>query len=450
MNAKPEYWSLCQELLKERVDRPSFDRWLDPLRVDWGVDRVTVIAANAWISRQVEAEFGSQIAEAVHEVAPEEQLEVTYNYLPETGVPKPLRVEKTNRTEHAAKLEPSYTFKRFLPGETKRAEKAAAIEVAETFSSDLATVVILGTTGLGKSHLLHAIGHHIYDQFPDKKVKLTHSTTFVNDVTSALRPSSPRKASVSETMQKVHNQYLKYDVVMLDDLHRLVGKEKTQEEFLQLVDQWQSRGTKLVFASLGTADELVGLSSPLRSRLFGGLSIQAMEPEPSLKVQILLQQAAQEDYNLPLAVAEHLAEQMTSDIRVLKGTLLSIVRAQPLVHGRRQPLTREAVDEALTKRNLKRQAITTDRILAEVGRYFKVTADEIRSSTRVRSKLLPRQLGMMLAHELTPLPLTEIARAFGRKDHTTVKHAIETLPSKMAKNTDLRRDYDRLVHELKK
>ena len=453
MNAQQKYWNQCQKLLRERTSADIYQRWLAPLRVEWQGNRVSVIAANRWAVRQIQDDYGHLIEDVVREVTANQHLLVTFKHSRDLRQPPALRVEydeHTKTTAKAPRLEKDYTFDRFLTGTTKSAEKAAAIDVAESFESDLATVVIYGTTGLGKSHLLHAIGHHVVSRFPEKNIKLTHSTTFVNDITSILGARGPRKGSVSDEMMALQREYLRHDVILLDDLHRLVGKDKTQDEFLQLVDQWQTRGTKLVFASLGTTDELTELNPSLRSRLLGGLSIQAMEPDPSVKVQILLHQASREDYDLPEDVAEYLAEQLPSDIRVLKGTLMSIARAQPVLAGRRQRLTREAVDETLTSRNLKRQAVTADRILTEVGKYFGVTVADIQSSTRVRSKLIPRQIGMKLAHELTTLPMTEIALAFGRKDHSTVKHALDTLPAKMSKNPDLRQDYERLANVLKK
>ena len=450
MDAPGRIWTDCLAILKERTTPDIFNNYIKPLRVERRNDQFVVNAANRWIGRLIRDEQGELIRQVIAEAAGISEDQVLFAFKPEIAAENPsaIRVD-TRATKQRPQLDRNYRFDTFVGGRSKYVEKAIAMSAAESFTSDMATLVIFGNSGYGKTHLLHAIGHHIYDKYPEKALKVTHSTTFVNQVTSILKPSSSRKKNTNTAMQELQLDYTQHDVILLDDLHHLVGKKKTQEEFLHLLNIWQERQTKLAVTSLGDLKELDGLDSALRSRLLGGVAIHAIEPDESVKVQVLLHQAKKEDIDLPEPIAEYLASQLDGDIRVLKGTLLSIARTQAFSSRRSSAVTRGVVDDALDNLNRKKRAPTVEYILAAVSEHFDVSVNDIRSGTRVRSKLVPRQVGMMLAHELTTLPLTEIAAAFGRKDHSTVKNALVALPAKLNKDPDLRRDYDLLKKTLR-
>ncbi len=457
MSEKSLLWQRCQQQFKRRISTDQYEKWIAPLRAEYLDDVLLISSTNGWKGRQVQDTYGTLIQDVVRTVAHDESVKVEFNNRRSPRRHVPLRSERGTtessprvRSKQFPDLDKQFTFDQFVTGSTKGVEKAMALDVANSFNDDQMTLVIYGDSGMGKTHLLHAIGHHIYAKFPQKGIELTHSTSLVNEVTSILKPSGRQNRNINAAMRSFQDKYSSHDVILLDDLHRLVGKEKIQEEFLQLLNMWQEHNTKLVFTSLGQLADLEALDSALRSRLLGGIAIQAMEPDESVKVQILLQHAAREDVNLPQDVAEYLAQQLEGDIRILKGTLLSIVKVQKFSGRRQRPIGKEIVDQTLHSMNRVKKPITPEQVLGLVSERFNVTEQDIKSGMRVHSKLIPRQMGMLLTHEFTSLPLTEIATAFGRKDHSTVKNALTAIKRKMKSDVRLRRDYDWLRSELKR
>lgn len=450
MTEKEDFWKQCQQQVKKLIPADQYKKWIKPLRANYRDNVVLISATNGWEGRKVQDSFGDVIEAAVREVADDGEVQVQFDYQRTPAVPlrSGRKKKSATRQQQAPSLEERFTFERFVTGSTKGVEKAMAWDAANSFNDELMTLVIFGDSGFGKTHLLHAIGHRIYEQHPDKAIKLTHSTSFVNEVTSIL--AKPQGRNINAAMRALQSEYTQHDVILMDDLHRLAGKDKTQAEFLELLNIWQERRTKLAFVSLAPIAELEKLNPALRSRLLGGVSIQAMEPDEDAKVQILLQHAAREDCNLPQDVAEYLAQQLDGDIRVLKGTLLTIVKAQRFSGRKTRGIGKDAVDRALGSLNRQKRPVTAERVLDLVSDRFNVSPADIKSNARVHSKLIPRQIGMLLTREFTSLPYTEIATAFGRKDHTTVKNALEAIERKMRSDVRLRRDYDWLKSELRK
>ena len=453
MTRKSDVWEHCHRQLRLQLSEQEFDRWIEPLRADHLGGALKLSSTNRWEGRKVEEQFGDLIERIARDVSGDDSLKILYDTRRSGATAIPLRTNKERPISNRASssdLEGAYTFDRFVTGNTKHIEKAVAMDVANSFSEESMSVVIFGNSGLGKSHLLHAIGHHINETNPEKAIKVAHSTTFASEVSTILSPQGKRNASTNQLMQNLQNQYAAHDVILFEDLHRLVRMPKIQEEFLQLLNMWQERRTKLAFTSLGPMNGLEELEPALRSRLLGGVSIRAVEPDEKTKVEILLHQADEEQIDLPQDVAEYLASQTTGDIRILKGTLISIVKVHRFSRPNQGRLTREIIDDALRNQNIDRKPVTADRILRLVSERFEVSVMDIKSGARVHSKLIPRQMGMLLTHELTSLPLTEIATVFGRKDHSTVKNALASMSRKLKIDRNLRLDYDWLKAELRK
>lgn len=453
MSDNSELWKRCHHQFKRRFNADEYDKWIRPLRADFQGDVLLISSTNGWAGRKVQDTFGEAIKTVIRDQVRDASIKIEFSNRRSQPVGEPLRTNRRasrSRKSSQPDLDKQFTFDQFVTGSTKGVEKAVALDVANSFNDDLMVLVIYGDSGMGKTHLLHAIGHHIYEKFPDKAIELTHSTSLVNEVTSILTTKNPRNRNINAAMRSLQDKYCQHDVILLDDLHRLVGKQKIQEEFLHLLNIWQKQRTKLAFTSLGPLADLERLDSALRSRLLGGISIHAVEPDEDAKVQILLQHAAREDVNLPQHVAQYLAQQLEGDIRILKGTLLSIVKAEKHSGQRLRSITEESVDRALRNLNRTRKPVTAERVLDLVSERFNVSVTDIKGAARVHSKLIPRQMGMLLTHEFTSLPHTEIATAFGRKDHSTVKNALSAIERKMNSDARLRRDYDWLKHELKK
>ena len=435
------------------MSEADFERWIKPLRVDVVDNVLKLNFTNRWDGKKVKESFGELIQSVAQSVTGDESVTLQFDTHSSPSHPDPIRTGRESPLHsdgQGTDLEPKFTFDRFVSGSAKHVEKAMAQDVADSFHDDLMSVVIFGDSGLGKSHLLHAIGHHISDSYPGKSIKVAHSTTFVSEVTTILAPNRASNASTNELMQQLQSKYSTHDVILLEDLHRLVNKPKIQEEFLHLLNMWQDQRTKLAFTSLGQMAHLEELDPALRSRLLGGMSIHAVAPDEETKVEILLHQAVEESIDLPPDVATYLAQQMKGDIRVLKGTLLSVVKAHRYSGAGRRPITFESIEQTLSIHHLNRMPITAGRILELVSQRFDVSVADIKGSARVHSRLIPRQMGMLLTHELTSMPLTEIAKAFGRKDHTTVKNALNAITRKMKVDFSLKRDYDWLQNELRK
>ncbi|MBP8880316.1 MAG: chromosomal replication initiator protein DnaA [Dermatophilaceae bacterium] len=310
------------------------------------------------------------------------------------------------------RLNPKYTFETFVAGSSNRFAHAAANAVAEAPAKSYNPLFIYGSSGLGKTHLLHAIGHYARHLYPHVRVRYVSSEEFTNDFINSIR---------DDRTSRFQSMYRDVDVLLIDDIQFLAGKEQTQEEFFHTFNALHNASKQVVITSDVSPKELQGFEERLRSRFDWGLITDVQVPDLETRIAILRKKAAQERMTAPDDVLEYIATMVTTNIRELEGAL---IRVTAFANLNRQSVTL-ALAEVVLKDLVPDQPvqITALTIQRETAEYFALTVDDLCSSSRSRQLVTARQIAMYLCRELTELSLPKIGQLFGGRDHTTVMHA---------------------------
>lgn len=332
-------------------------------------------------------------------------------------------------TDAADLVEPSgsvdvgrrYTFDSFVAGTSNRFAHAAALSVAERPGGSFNPLFIYGSAGLGKTHLLKAIGHYINDQYRDLTVKYVSTETFLNELIDSI------KNSEGNAFKK---RYRSINVLLLDDVQFIAGKERLQEELFHTFNDLHGKGHQIVLSSDRKPDEIPTLEDRLRSRFKSGLLCDVQPPEIETRMAILRKKADRDGYFLPNEVCEFIAENITNNIRELEGAL-NRVTAYANIHN--EPMNRELAEQVLRDviSDSKPRPITVKMILAETSNQFSFSQDDLIGRSRRRPLVNARQVAMYVARELTDLSFPAIAQEFGGRDHTTVMHACDKITQQM-------------------
>ena len=324
-------------------------------------------------------------------------------------IPFPRRDADPDRS----RLNPKYTFDTFVAGSSNRFAHAAANAVSEAPAKAYNPLFIYGSSGLGKTHLLHAIGHYVRQIYPGFRVRYVNSEEFTNEFINSIRDD---RASTFQSL------YRDVDVLLIDDIQFLAGKVQTQEEFFHTFNALHNNSKQVVITSDLPPKQLSGFEERLRSRFEWGLITDVQAPDLETRIAILRKKTLQERMSAPDEVLEYIATRITSNIRELEGALIRVTAFASL--------NRQAVDFSLAEVVLKDLVptdqpvqITLARIQAETAAYYALTVDDLCSSSRSRQLVTARQIAMYLCRELTELSLPKIGQAFGGRDHTTVMHA---------------------------
>ena len=334
-------------------------------------------------------------------------------------------------------LNPGFTFDSFVEGKSNEMARAAAQGVAESAGTAYNPLLLYGGVGLGKTHLMQAVGNKIREQNRDAKVVYLHSQRFVQDMVRALQQG---------TMNDFMNYYRSVDALLIDDIQFFAGKLRSQEEFFHVFNALLERGHQMVLTCDRYPKEIDGLEERLKSRFVWGLTVAVEPPELEHRVAILMKKAEVEGVDLPQEVAFFIAEHIRSNVRELEGALKRVIAN---AHFTNRPLTLEMVRQAL--RDLLAIAdrqVGIDNIQRSVAEYYKIKIADLLSKRRSRTIARPRQVAMALSKELTSHSLPEIGDAFGGRDHTTVLHACRKVAELRESSTDLSEDYKNLLRLL--
>ncbi len=314
-------------------------------------------------------------------------------------------------------LNPKYTFDSFVVGPSNRFAHAAAIAVADNPAEVYNPLFIYGGVGLGKTHLMHAIGHRIMELYPGKRLLYITSETFTNDLISAIQQG--RNTQFRNHLRNV-------DVLMVDDIQFIAGKDSTQEEFFHTFNALYNDGKQIILTSDRPPQEIARLEERLRSRFAGGLIADIQRPDLETRIAILREKALQAGRPVPNEVLEMIAGQVQSNIRELEGSYNKLIAYSRLIDAPINEATcREALKELFDSH--KRRVITADLVKRTVCEYYAVDSSDLTSSTRRREIAVPRQVAMYLTRELTGMSLPQIGQAFGNRDHSTVMHSISQI-----------------------
>jgi chromosomal replication initiator protein len=344
---------------------------------------------------------------------------------PESNIPK-----KTN-------VRLNYTFDNFVEGKSNQLARAAASQVADNPGTAYNPLFIYGGTGLGKTHLLHAVGNGILLNKPNAKIAYMHSERFVQDMVRALQ---------NNAMEKFKQYYRSVDALLIDDIQFFAGKERTQEEFFHTFNALLEGNQQVILTSDRYPKEINGVDDRLKSRFGWGLTLAIEPPELETRVAILKRKAEESQINLADEVAFFIAKRLRSNVRELEGALNRVI-ANANFTGRAITIdfVREALRDLLA---LQDKLVTIDNIQRTVAEYYKIKIADLLSKRRNRSVARPRQIAMALSKELTNHSLPEIGDAFGGRDHTTVLHACRKVKSLREETHDIKEDYSNLIRTL--
>lgn len=446
-------WQKCLGSLQDEFSTQQFNTWLRPLQAHADDQRLVLLAPNRFVVDWVKKHFFSRIEELIQQFSNDEIKVVTIEIgsKPADAVATPpaestSSARPTQSTKPAAKktvdyksshLNKIFVFDSFVEGNSNQLARAASMQVAERPGDAYNPLFIYGGVGLGKTHLMHAIGNAILKNNPEAKVLYLHSERFVADMVKALQTNS---------INEFKRFYRSLNALLIDDIQFFAGKDRSQEEFFHTFNALLEGQQQIILTSDRYPKEIEGMEERLKSRFGWGLTVAVEPPELETRVAILISKAEQSNIELPYEVAFFIAKRIRSNVRELEGALRRVIAN---AHFTGKPITIEFVHEALRDLlALQDKLVTIENIQKTVAEYYKVKVADILSKRRSRSIARPRQMAMALSKELTSHSLPEIGDHFGGKDHTTVIHACKKVKELIQYDSDFAEDYKNLMRIL--
>ena len=446
-------WQKCLGLLQEEYPAQQFNTWLRPLQAETVDTTLVLLAPNRFVVDWVKKHFYSRIRELVSQFSADAIKLVTIEIgskvvepvvsdnssdIPVTTT-SPLRNVSKKTADHYKNsyLNKKFIFDSFVEGNSNQLARAASWQVAERPGDAYNPLFIYGGVGLGKTHLMHAIGNAILKNNPEAKVLYLHSERFVADMVKALQTNS---------INEFKRFYRSLNALLIDDIQFFAGKDRSQEEFFHTFNALLEGQQQIILTSDRYPKEIEGVEERLKSRFGWGLTVAVEPPELETRVAILISKAELSNIELPYEVAFFIAKRIRSNVRELEGALRRVIAN---AHFTGKPITIEFVNEALRDLlALQDKLITIENIQKTVAEYYKVKVADLLSKRRSRSIARPRQMAMALAKELTNHSLPEIGDHFGGRDHTTVIHACRKVKELVLEAKDFAEDYKNLMRTL--
>jgi len=441
-------WRKCLDHLQDELSAQQFNTWIRPLQAVEGEKEIRLLAPNVYVRDQVSNRFMARISELVGSFAAhngQTRVEVLVgssdvSEAPRRQVPAaaPAPVPMPPSPGGArSELNSGFTFATFVEGKSNELAKAAANQVAENAGKSYNPLLLYGGVGLGKTHLMQAVGNLILARDRSARVVYLHSQRFVQDMVRALQQG---------TMQEFMNYYRSVSALLIDDIQFFANKLRSQEEFFHVFNGLLEGGRQIVLTCDRYPREIDGLEERLKSRFVWGLTVAVEPPELEHRVAILMKKAEQEGVELHQDVAFFIAERIRSNVRELEGALKRVIaNAQFTGRGISIEQVRMALRDLLA---IQERQVGVANIQRTVAEYYKIKISDLLSKRRNRAVARPRQMAMCLAKELTSHSLPEIGDAFGGRDHTTVLHACRKVAELRGSSMDLAEDYKNLVRLL--
>ena len=437
-------WEKILQHIAPRVNPHSYATWFRPTRlVEVQGERLTVHVPNRLFKKKLRENYGAILEGALAElqlgprqiefVTDEAASPAERDSPASGGVGTAMQQTKLDFESVANQLNPRYTFDSFVVGNSNQFAHAAARAVAERPSKAYNPLFLYGGVGMGKTHLMQAIGHLINQRQPETRVTYTSSKDFTDEVINSLR---------YDRMVSFREKYRKVDVLLVDDIEFIAGKERTQEEFFHTFNALYDAQKQIVISSDCPPKEIAALEERLRSRFEWGLIADIQPPDLETKIAILMRKAETERATLPADVAEYIARSIKSNVRELEGALIRLQAYSSLVGAEiNLPMAQQVLKNIIDSQEKK---ITIELIQKRVGEQFGLRVAELKSKNNAKAIAYPRQVAMDLAKNLTQASLPEIGRQFGGKHHTTVLHSIHKIAALRREDKEL----DRLLNKL--
>jgi len=418
-----KFWSLCLEQCKKDLTAQQYNTWLKPLsfELDKTENTFLIVAPNQFVLQWVKERFNDGLMELTKTHLKSFQLEYMVNKRSaprSTNGLEKIVLQKIEKVAAAKTngLNKAFTFENFVTGKANQLAAAAAKQIAENPGTAYNPLFIYGGVGLGKTHLIHAIGNHLKELQPDAKIKYLHAERYVHDVV---------KAYENKSFDSFKKNYHSLDLLLIDDIQFIAKKNRTQEEFFYAFNSLIENKKQIIITCDSYPKEIAGVDERLRTRFSWGLTVAIEPPELEMRVAILLRKAQENKMLLPEDVAFFIAKQIRSNVRELEGALNRILAMSNF--------TGRAIDLSLAKESLKDliavrgRQVSVENIQKTVAEYYKIKIADIHSKKRSRNFSRPRQIAMSLTRELTNLSFPEIGEAFGGRHHTTIMHACDEI-----------------------
>ena len=435
MNYSPEQkkaWDSAIASLETSMQRVSYMTWIKPLElIVVTAESLRISVPNTMVKNMLCQRYYTELYNAL-------RMSFGRSYELEFFTPEEMSAQQGNLTRTT--LNPKYTFDNFVVGPSNSFAYQASLAVAEQPSDAYNPLFIYGSVGLGKTHLMNAIGNYIMEDDPSKNVLLTTSESFTNELIDAI----VKKKDTSELRRRMRN----VDVLMVDDIQFLSKTKSTQEEFFHTFNDLHNNGKQIIISSDRPPKDIPTLEERLRSRFEWGLIVDIQRPDYETRVAILRKKADEEGIHVPYDVIDFIAERVQSNIRELEGTLTRL-SAQCQLTG--TPITVDFARESLSQLMATQEArrVTPELIIEEIAKQYGVEAEDIVSKKRSREIALPRQIAMYLCRDMTQLSTTNIGKAFGDRDHTTVMHGCDKIASEMQSNFAFKKRIEELAELIK-
>lgn len=437
-----QIWESVLSLIKVELTEVSFNTWLksiEPISLKEG--KVILGAPNDFTKGILEGRYINLIRNAIKQIT-KENYDISFVVPGEeiNVITQSPKEKLEDKSIIKSQLNPKYTFNTFVTGKSNEFAHAASLAVAEAPAQAYNPLFIYGGVGLGKTHLMHAIGHYILSENPDAKVVYVSSEKFTNELINSIREYKN---------EEFRNKYRNVDVLLIDDIQFIAGKEGTQEEFFHTFNALHENNKQIIISSDRPPKDIPTLEDRLRSRFEWGLTTDIQTPDLETRMAILRKKANLENLEMPDDVMLLIADKIHSNIRELEGALIKVVAYSSLTN---KSITTELAEEALKDiiSNHKSVEITVDLIKDKVSKKFGIRMDEFNSKKRTRAIAYPRQIAMYLTRDLTDLSLPKIGDEFGGRDHTTVIHACEKISNDILSDHMLRKKINDIMEELKK
>jgi len=436
-----EVWQAALSNIQRQLVHHSFATWFRPLTLGTATgNRLQILLPNRFFKEWFEEHYLELLRSALEDLLftrVEIELVVPNEDAPPPPPPQQPPPKRTaRRSTSSSSLNAKYTFDSFVAGAGNQLAHAASLAVAEQISKVYNPFFVYGGVGLGKTHLLHAIGHHVLERENLVRVSYVSSEKFTNDLINAIR---------FDATTEFRNRYRSVDVLLIDDIQFIAGKERTQEEFFHTFNDLYNASKQIVLTSDSIPKEIPGLEERLRSRFEWGLIADIQPPDLETKAAILRKKAQAEGVQIPDEVSLFIATNVKSNVRELEGYLVRIVAYASLTN---QAITLDLAREVLKELVNGDRTITIPRILEVVGDFYRIKEKELLSKSRHKSIVLPRQIAMFLCRTHTNASLPDIGTEFGGKDHSTVIHACTKIRELMARDEKFRKQLHDLTNLL--